>query len=90
MLIRGLYFEAWDPSVRPLKERHLEQFLARLERDLRGDERVDPEQVARAVFEVMQRRVTEGEMEDVRQMLPSRIRELWPVHEGAHTQPTRT
>ena len=84
MLIRGLYFEGWDPSSRPLKERHLEQFLARIEQELRGDEDLQPEQVARAVFEVMQRRVTQGEIEDVRHILPSKIRALWPVPEHAH------
>jgi uncharacterized protein (DUF2267 family) len=84
MLIRGLYFEGWDPSSRALKERHLEQFLARIEQELRGDEDLQPEQVARAVFEVMQRRVTQGEIEDVRHILPSKIRALWPVPEHAH------
>ena len=84
MLIRGLYFEGWDPSSRALKERHLEQFLARIEQELRGDEDLQPEQVARAVFELMQRRVTQGEIEDVRYILPSKIRALWPVPEHAH------
>src|ERR1700716_965562 len=59
MLIRGLYYEGWDPGIRLLKERHLEQFLARIDQELRADEQLDPEQVARVVFEVMQRRVTE-------------------------------
>jgi uncharacterized protein (DUF2267 family) len=36
----------------------------------------------------MQRRVTEGEIEDVRHMLPTRIRELWPAPERAHTAST--
>jgi uncharacterized protein (DUF2267 family) len=89
MLIRGLYYEGWDPSIRPLKERHLEQFLARIERELRGDEHLDPAQVARSVFEVMQRRVTEGEIEDVRHMLPSKIRELWLVPEHTYAAPVR-
>jgi uncharacterized protein (DUF2267 family) len=87
MLIRGLYYEGWDPKIRPLKERHLEQFLARIDLELRGDEELDPAQVARAVFEVMQRRVTEGEIEDVRHMLPAKIRELWPLPDHAHMAP---
>jgi uncharacterized protein (DUF2267 family) len=79
MLIRGFYYEGWDPSIRLLKERHREHFLAWIEQELSGEERVDPEQVARAVFSVLERRVTEGEIEDVKHMLPSRIRDLWPV-----------
>src|SRR6185312_14880455 len=31
MLIRGLYYEGWDPSGKPLRERHREQFLAHIE-----------------------------------------------------------
>jgi uncharacterized protein (DUF2267 family) len=85
MLIRGLYFEGWDPSIRTLKERHLEQFLERIEQELRGDEQLDPVEVARSVFTVMQQRVTEGEIEDVRHMLPSKIRELWPLPDHAPT-----
>ena len=29
MLIRGFYYEGWDPSGKPLRERHRAQFLAR-------------------------------------------------------------
>jgi uncharacterized protein (DUF2267 family) len=78
MLIRGFYYENWDPSSRGLKERHLEQFLARIEQELRGGKELEPEHVARAVFEVMQRRVSEGEIENVQSLLPATIRELWP------------
>jgi uncharacterized protein (DUF2267 family) len=80
MLVRGIYFEGWDPHARPPKVRHKEQFLARIEQELRGDGPGETELVARAVFEVLERRVSEGEIEDVQQMLPDEVRELWPVH----------
>ena len=32
MLIRGLYYEGWDPTGKPTKERHEAQFLAFSER----------------------------------------------------------
>jgi uncharacterized protein (DUF2267 family) len=34
--------------------------------------------VARGVFAVLEKRVTEGEIEDVKQVLPTQLRELWP------------
>ena len=78
MLVRGFYYEGWDPTHVPRKERHKQQFLSRIEQELRGDERLDPEIVARAAFAGLEKRVTEGEIEDVRQVLPEQIRQLWP------------
>src|SRR6266446_1981877 len=52
MLIRGFYYEGWDPTGKPLKERHKEQFLARIEQEMRGEDRIDPGRVVRAVFTV--------------------------------------
>ena len=78
MLIRGFYYEGWDPTGKPLKERHKEQFLDRIKQQFRGDDRIDPEQVARAVFTVLSNRISEGEIEDIKHVLPAEIRDLWP------------
>jgi len=78
MLIRGFYYEGWDPTGKPLKERSKEEFLTRIEEYFSSDDPVDPEQVARAVFTVLSNRVTEGEIEDVKHVLPAELRELWP------------
>jgi uncharacterized protein (DUF2267 family) len=78
MLVRGFYYEGWDPTGKPLKDRHREDFLARIESEFRRDEAIDPEQVARAVFALLARKVSEGEIEDVRHGLPAEIRKLWP------------
>ena len=78
MLVRGFYYEGWDPTGKPLRVRHKEQFLARIEQEFRGDDHLDSERVARAVFTVLAKRVTEGEIEDVKHVLPAEIRELWP------------
>lgn len=79
MLIRGLYYESWDPSGKPVRERHRDQFLDRIRQHFREDEQVDPELIAAAVFIVLASRVTEGEIEDVLHVLPAEIRDLWPV-----------
>jgi len=76
MLIRGFYYEGWDPTGKPLKERHKEEFLERIRQEIRGYQ--VPEQVARAVFTVLANRVSEGEIEDVEHVLPQDIRNLWP------------
>ncbi len=82
MLVRGFYYEGWDPSSRPSKERQADIFLARIAEHFVGDQEVDFEEVARAVFEVMNSHLTEGEIEDVKKILPSSVRALWPAEGG--------
>jgi uncharacterized protein (DUF2267 family) len=79
MLIRGFYYEGWDPTGKPVKARHRDQFLDRIRQHFRDDAEVDPELVAAAVFMVLASRVTEGEIEDVLHVLPAEIRDLWPA-----------
>jgi uncharacterized protein (DUF2267 family) len=76
-LIRGFYYEGWGPTGKPVKERHREQFLAHVKYYFRNDDRVEPEKVTRAVFKVLSKRVTAGEIEDIKQILPEEFRELW-------------
>jgi uncharacterized protein (DUF2267 family) len=77
-LIRAFYFDGWKPHSTPLKERHKDQFLAHLEEGIRCDHQAEAEQIARAVFRILARRVSPGELDDIRQMLPKEIRALFP------------
>lgn len=83
LLVRGLYYEGWHPSGKPVKERKKEEFVAHIAQAFRGDPTVDPEEVTRAVFRVLARHVTAGEIDEVKQMLPAELRELWSS--GART-----
>jgi uncharacterized protein (DUF2267 family) len=42
-----------------------------------GDDRIDPEQIARAVFALLADRVFEREIENVKYVLSAEIRDLW-------------
>jgi uncharacterized protein (DUF2267 family) len=84
MLIRGFYYEGWDPTGKPLKERHREEFLGRIRRELERYD-VDAEAVARAVFLVMANHISEGEVADVEHVLPREVRDLWPSPVRART-----
>jgi len=77
MLVRGFYYEGWKPSLAPNKERSKEAFLASVRESLRANTTVDPEQAVRATFQLLEHQITAGEMEDVRQMMPADVRELW-------------
>ena len=78
MLIRGFYYEGWDPTRKPLKLRDREEFLALIDEEFRIVETLNPELIARAVFTVLANRVTAGEIADVKHVLPEEIRDLWP------------
>jgi uncharacterized protein (DUF2267 family) len=78
MLIRGFYYEGWDPTGKPLKVRHVEEFLTLIDEELRNTDAVDPERAARAVFALLAARIADGEIQDVKHMLPGNIRDLWP------------
>jgi uncharacterized protein (DUF2267 family) len=77
LLVRGFYYEGWHPHGKPIKERRKENFLAHISEAFRGDPLVDPEQVVQAVFRVLSRHVTTGEIGNVKQNLPAEIRSLW-------------
>ena len=78
MLIRGFYYEGWDPKLKPPKERHVDQFLARIAQEIPRGSPDDAEGMARAVFALLKMRIADGEIEDVKRVLPEEIRHLWP------------
>lgn len=86
LLIRGIYYEGWDPTGKPARARHRDQFLARICEHFKADDDINPEAIARAVFSLLSKRVSSGEIEDVKHISPLEIRDLWPesaMHEQA-------
>ncbi len=77
MLIRGMFYEDWSPAHKPLKERHKDAFLEAVQSHFRPDLPVDAEHVTRSVFQLLTRKVSEGEIEDIKKIMPHEIRELW-------------
>ena len=83
MLVRGFYYEGWRPAGKPRKERHLDEFLAHVEGELgrRSPQPLEP--VVEAVFRLLDHRITAGEIEDVKGILPREVRTLWPEYAPA-------
>lgn len=81
ILLAGFYYEGWKPESTPNKSRTKAEFLDELRQRLHqyglDDSSLDPEQLARAVFKVISTRVTTGEVEEVRGILPDPVKELW-------------
>lgn len=77
MLVRGFYYEGWRPLGSRARERTKREFVERIERAFQNDPNVDPERVVRAVFRLLARHISEGEIKDIRGNLPEGIRSLW-------------
>ena len=76
-LVRGIYYENFNPRQLPVKDRKAEEFLGRIAEQMPGWDVIDPERIVRSVFQVLKRRISEGEIEDVRANFPKAIAPLW-------------
>lgn len=77
LLVRGLYYENFNPISLPVKDRKLGNFLEHIRIQFPSMQDIDPERSARVVFRVLKRHVTEGEIQDVLSNMPRGIQPLW-------------
>ena len=77
VLIRGIYYEGWDPSKTPVKERTRDAFLERVQQDFQTDPMGDAPEAVAAVMDVLDSRISKGEMDDVRGAFTKDIRALF-------------
>jgi uncharacterized protein (DUF2267 family) len=79
MLIRGIYYEDWHLKDAAPTERTKRKFFDHVYAELRRDPTLDAERPVRAVFKLLARKITPGEIDDVKKMLPAEVRVLWPA-----------
>ncbi|HYZ97434.1 MAG TPA: DUF2267 domain-containing protein [Acidimicrobiales bacterium] len=75
-LLRGVFYEGWDPSRTPETYRDRETFLSRLAERAQLAGPTEASVAAEAATAVLRERVAEGEVEDVLQLLPASIRAI--------------
>ncbi|MCF8104222.1 MAG: DUF2267 domain-containing protein [Desulfohalobiaceae bacterium] len=79
-IIRGVYYEMYHPEGKPLKIRSQQEFLDEVAKELnvRNDPKLrDPQRITLGVLRVLTTRISEGEIEDVRNSMPKSIQALW-------------
>lgn len=76
MLVRGVYYDQWHLGPDVERYRSLDEFLERVGRGLKTTKPVSRLKVAEAVFAVLARHVTAGQLDKVREALPEDIRAL--------------
>ena len=76
LLIRGVFYEGWQPGRTPLRYRDPKEFLDRVshEAGFHGD--TEASLAVAAVTRVLNRHVSAGEMEDIARTLPDGLRRL--------------
>lgn len=84
LVIRGIFYEGWSAAGKPVRMNR-EDFINRVGAYFRHDAMdIDPELVARVVLSVLSRSVSQGEIEDIKSILPKDLKELLPEREKAH------
>ena len=74
LLIRGIYYEGWDPSATPVPERKLEEFYERVQNEFKTDPLNNPKLSVSAVFAVLSKHVSKGEIDQVRNSMRKELR----------------
>jgi uncharacterized protein (DUF2267 family) len=78
MLVRGIYYEGWRPSVERSKI-HREEFCNRVLTHFTRTalENLNPEPAIRAVFHTLSRNISPGEVQNIMHVLPSDLRDFF-------------
>ncbi|NNE82129.1 MAG: DUF2267 domain-containing protein [Silicimonas sp.] len=78
LLVRGMMFEGWVPKRTPTKERSAAQFVEAINAKMGDTEEYRGAEDIKYVFELLNARLSVGEIEDVRVSMPEGIRAYWP------------
>ncbi len=77
MLIRGLYFEGWNPHHRESEITSIEEFVGTVNEHFNESEFIEQMDITRAVLKVLANHISRGEVEDVIYSLPMKLQALW-------------
>jgi uncharacterized protein (DUF2267 family) len=77
MLVRGLYYEGWNPSRVPVKMSR-DEFLDRVRQEFPYEVKGGIQPLVSAVFHALKRYGTEGEWADVKASMPKELAAVLP------------
>lgn len=77
LLIRGLYYEGWNPAKVPVKMSR-DEFLGRVRSGFGYEVEGGVEHLTRTVLGALRRHVTDGEWEDIRSAVPRELAGVLP------------
>ncbi len=77
LLVRGLFYEGWQPDECPNRRRRLREFLEPIELAFRDRSGLEPERIVLSVIKVMDDHLAPGAIDDVVRVLPEELRSCW-------------
>lgn len=77
LIIRGIYFENWDPRTCPVKDRKLDVFFQAISKQLAIYPTINVEKAVMAVFHTLTTHCSAGEIKKIRSILPAPIEVFW-------------
>lgn len=77
-IIRGVFYEGWTPSGKPVRIRQKEDFLEAVWTQLNKPEDLDVERSTKTALRILCDKVSEGEAQNIAHVLPEHLRELLP------------
>jgi uncharacterized protein (DUF2267 family) len=75
-LIRGIYYEDWDPSRTPLPIHDVDAFLERVAHEGRMAGETEASLAVTAVTRILRRHISAGEIDELLAVLPDKFRVL--------------
>lgn len=75
-LVRGIYYEGWQPARVPANYQDVDAFLARVSEIALLDGNTQASVATQAIARVLERNVSAGELDDVLAVLPESLRPL--------------
>lgn len=83
LLVRGTYYDQYEPSKQPNQIRSRDEFLQEVKQGLQFIRPVDAEDAVKSVYRVLGRQIDPGQTRKVREALNEDIRILWPQQDAA-------
>ena len=77
LLVRGVYYDQFEPGRMPTGCNSREEFVAEVAEWLTDTRPVDPDLAVRSVFKVLSNHVSAGQVAKVREALPRSLRQSW-------------
>lgn len=87
LLIRGVYYDQYEPAKQPMKCRTMEEFEDEVAEWLADTRPVNPLTAIRTVFATLSRHIPAGQIRKVQDALPHEIREFWQAAEEGIVPP---